>query len=72
MNTMTKHLAYTEIDRILGSKEMDNLSYHEKQKLIRDVIDKHSQYQYDRGVRNGMFRAVNILTEEAEKTNKDE
>lgn len=67
MNRMTKHTAFTSIQYILGSKEHENLSWKEKEEMILKILTELDQYSYDRGIRNGMFRAVNILTEKAEE-----
>lgn len=64
---MTKHTAFIEIRSMLGDKENENLSWKEKEEMLLRVLTELSDYSYARGTRNGMFRAVNILTEKAEE-----
>lgn len=69
---MDKHRAYTEIESILWSRNFENKTPKEQKDLIKEVLQKLQSYNYDLGKRQGMFKAVNLLTELAEKENKTE
>lgn len=68
---MDKQRAFTEIEKILYSKEHSNKSFQEHKTMIEEVLNKLQSYNYSLGKRHGMFKAVNILTEQAEKEGND-
>lgn len=49
---MDKDRAFTEIQSILGHTKNQNLTYEEQIKLIREVLDSLSSYDYQRGFKN--------------------
>lgn len=69
---MDKHRAYTEIENILWSKEYENKTPKQQKESIKEVLQKLQSYNYNLGKRQGMFKAVNLLTEFAEKENKEQ
>lgn len=60
---MDKDRAYTEIQSILGHVKNQNLSYEEQIKLIRDVLNSLSTYDYQRGFKNGMNVSATLITD---------
>lgn len=69
---MHKYRAFTEIEKVMFSKEWEEKPISEKRKRIEAILDETSDHHYSAGKRNGMFKAVNLLTEFAEKENKPE
>lgn len=55
---MDKYRAYTEIQSILGHVKNQNLSYEEQIKLIKEVLNSLSAYDYQRGFKNGMNECI--------------
>ena len=68
---MDKHRAYTKIEKILYSKDYEDITPQKQEKLIIEVLQKLQSYNYDLGKRHGMFKAVNLLTDFAEKEGKE-
>lgn len=60
---MDKDRAYTEIQSILGHVKNQNLSYEEQIKLIREVLNSLSAYDYQRGFKNGMNVSAALITD---------
>ena len=55
--------AYTEIQSILGHIKNQNMTYEEQMKLIKEVLDSLSSYDYQRGFKNGMNVSASLITD---------
>lgn len=64
---MDKQRAFAEIETILYSK---NLTLAKQKEEIREVLEKMSDYTYNWGRRQGMFCAINKLTDIVENTDE--
>lgn len=53
--------AYTEIQSILGYKKNQDITYEEQMKLIKEVLDYLSSYDYQRGFKNGMLVSRDLI-----------
>jgi hypothetical protein len=60
---MDKDRAFTEIQSILGHTKNQNLTYEEQIKLIREVLQSLSAYDYQRGFKNGMNISASLITD---------
>lgn len=58
---MDKDRAYTEIQSILGSVKNQNLTYEEQMKLILEVLNSLKDYEYQRGLKNGIIQCKNNI-----------
>lgn len=65
---MTKERAFTEITYLFWGKH--EKSPEEIKERTQQILEQLQTYNYNLGKRDGMFKAVNILTEEAEKEGK--
>ena len=55
--------AYTEIQSILGHIKNQNLTYEEQLKLIKNILNSLSSYDYQRGFKNGMNVSSSLITD---------
>lgn len=53
--------AYVEIEYILGSIKNQNMTYGDKMKEIKKVLDSLSSYDYQRGFKNGMNVSKSLI-----------
>lgn len=53
--------AYTEIQSILGHIKNQNLTYEDQMKLIKEVLNSLSSYDYQRGFKNGMIVSKSLI-----------
>ena len=67
---MDKNRALVEIERILWAKDSQEKTTETIRFELKQVLEELQTYSYNLGKRHGMFKAVNILTEEAEKEGK--
>lgn len=67
---MDKDRALIEIEHILWSKESEGTPIEVLRLDISKVLQELHKYSYNWGTRNGMFKAVNLLTELAGKEGK--
>ena len=65
---MDKHRAQVEIESLFWSKKEKTAK--EVKTRLGEILEELQTYNYDWGRRQGMFRAVNALTELAEKESK--
>jgi len=63
-----KHRAQIEIESLFWSKE--EKTTEEIRVRLTDILEEMQSYNFNWGKRQGMFKAVNILTELAEEFNK--
>jgi hypothetical protein len=67
---MDKDKAFTEIRHILGAKENEHKDWNWQQEEIKKVLEELQTYQYNWGVRQGIFKSINNLTDLIENENK--
>lgn len=53
--------AYTEIEYVLGGIKNQNMTYGDKMKEIKKVLDSLSSYDYQRGFKNGMNVSKSLI-----------
>ena len=67
---MDKHRAQVEIESLFWGKE--EKTTEEIRVRLAEVLSELQSYNFNWGKRQGMFKAVNLLTELAEKESKPE
>lgn len=53
--------AYTEIQSILGHIKNQDLTFERQMELIKDVLDKLSSYDYQRGFKRGCIVSKSLI-----------
>lgn len=59
--------AFEEIKNIYFSKENEQLSFEDKNKKVLEVLEELNNTSYLWGVRQGIFKSINLLTKEVEE-----
>lgn len=67
---MDKHRAQVEIESLFWGKE--EKTKEEIRVRLADILEEIQSYNFNWGKRQGMFKAINLLTEFAEKEGKTE
>lgn len=67
---MDKNRALIEIERILWSKDSEGTPVEVLRLDITKVLQDLHNHSYNWGTRNGMFKAINLLTEIGRKSRK--